>query len=71
VFENGAVWGIFRQQTEGTGSCTMRSSTNIIMIKSKKRGQGHTAHKGERRNAYNMLVGKPEENRPLETPRSR
>jgi hypothetical protein len=46
---------------------------NIIgMIKSMRmRWAGHVARMGETRNAYRILVGKPEENRPLERPRSK
>jgi hypothetical protein len=32
---------------------------------------GHVARMGEKRNAYRLLVGKPEENRPLGKPRRR
>jgi hypothetical protein len=36
------------------------------MIKSRKmRWAGHVALMGEKRNAYRILVGKPEEKRPL------
>jgi hypothetical protein len=43
------------------------SSPSIIrMIKSRKiRWAGHTARMGEKRNAYTILVGKPEGKRPL------
>jgi hypothetical protein len=43
------------------------SSQNIIrMIKSKSmKWEGHVVCMGERRNAYNILVGKPEGKRPL------
>jgi hypothetical protein len=49
------------------------SSPNIIrMIKSRKiRWAGHVARMGETRNAYRILVGKPEGKRPLGTPRRR
>jgi hypothetical protein len=33
-------------------------------------GRGYSTH-GEKRNAYIVLVGKPEGNRPLERPRRR
>jgi hypothetical protein len=33
------------------------------------RWTGHVAHKGENRNAYRKLVGKPEEMKPLGKPR--
>jgi hypothetical protein len=32
---------------------------------------GHVARKGEKRNAYRILVGNPEEKRPLGRPRYR
>jgi hypothetical protein len=40
------------------------------MIKSRRmRWAGHVARVGEKRNAYTILVGKPEGNRPLGIPR--
>jgi hypothetical protein len=49
------------------------SSPNIIrMIKSRRmRSVGHVARMGEKRNAYRILVGKPEGKRPLGRPRHR
>jgi hypothetical protein len=49
------------------------SSPNIIrMIKSRRmRWAGHVARMGETRNAYRILVGKPEGRRPLGRPRRR
>jgi hypothetical protein len=42
------------------------------MIKSRRmRWAGHVARMGETRNAYRILVGKPEEKRPLGRPRRR
>jgi hypothetical protein len=42
------------------------------MIKSRRmRWAGHVARIWEKRNAYRILVGKPEEKRPLERPRRR
>jgi hypothetical protein len=42
------------------------------VIKSRKlRCTGHVAHVGERKHAYRVLVGKPEERRPLGRPRPR
>jgi hypothetical protein len=42
------------------------------MIKSRKmRWAGHVARMGEKRNAYRILVGKPEGKRPLGRPRRR
>jgi hypothetical protein len=51
----------------------LKSSPNIIrMIKSRKmRWAGHVARMGETRNAYRILVGKPEGKRPLGIPRRR
>jgi hypothetical protein len=51
----------------------MYSSPSIIrMIKSRRmRWAGHVARMGEKRNAYRILVGKPEGKRPLERPRRR
>jgi hypothetical protein len=49
------------------------SLPNIFrMIKSRRmRWEGHVARMGERRNACRILVGKPEEKRPLGRPRCR
>jgi hypothetical protein len=47
------------------------SSPSVIrVIKSRRmRWAGHVAQMGERRNAYKILVGKPEGRRPLGRPR--
>jgi hypothetical protein len=52
---------------------SLYSSPNIIkMIKSRRmRLAGHVARMGEKRNAYRILVGKPEGKRPLGIPRHR
>jgi hypothetical protein len=49
------------------------SSPSIIRImKSRRmRWEGHVAQMGEKRNAYRLLVGKPEGKRPLGRPRCR
>ena len=49
------------------------SSPNIVrMIKSRRmRWAGHVARMGEERRVYRVLVGKPEEKRPLGRPRRR
>jgi hypothetical protein len=49
------------------------SSPSIIrMIKSRRiRWAGHIARMGEERNAYRLLVEKPEEKKPLGRPRRR
>jgi hypothetical protein len=44
----------------------------VKMITSRRmRWAGHVARMGEKRNAYRILVGKPEENGPLGRPRRR
>jgi hypothetical protein len=46
------------------------SSSIIRMIKSRRmRWAGYVAQIGEKRNAYRILMGKPEGNRPLRRPR--
>ena len=49
------------------------SSPNIVrVIKSgRMRWAGHVARRGEERGVYRVLVGKPEERRPLGRPRYR
>jgi hypothetical protein len=77
VFENGVLRRIFApKRDEVTGEWrklhneelhNLYSSPNIIrMIKSRRmRWAGHVARMGEKRNAYRILVGKPEGRRPL------
>jgi hypothetical protein len=49
----------------------MKISNIIRTIKSRwMRWAGHIARMGEKRNAYRILVGKPEGRRPLGRPRS-
>jgi hypothetical protein len=48
------------------------SPNKIRTIKSRRmRWAGHVARMGEKRNAYRILVGKPEGRRPLGRPRRR
>jgi len=50
----------------------LHTSPYIIVIKSRRiRWAGHTAGMGEMRNAYNLLVIKPEGKRPLGRPTCR
>jgi hypothetical protein len=50
----------------------MTSLGIIRTIKARRmRWEGHVARMGEKRNAYRILVGKPEGNRPLGRPRRR
>jgi hypothetical protein len=52
---------------------TLHSSPNIIqVIKSRRmRWARHEVHMGDRRDAYRVLVARPERNRPLGRPRCR
>jgi hypothetical protein len=48
------------------------NNISIIIIKSRRiRWEGHVARMGENRNAYRILMGKPEGKRPLGRPRRR
>jgi hypothetical protein len=81
VFENRVLRGIFGPKgDEVTGEWRklhsgdlhdLYSSPDIIrQIKSRRmRWAGHVARMGEGRNVYRVLVGQPEEKRPLERPR--
>jgi hypothetical protein len=77
IFENRALRRIFvLKRDEVTGDwkklhnkelCDLYSSPSIIrIIKSRRmRWVGHVARIGEKRDAYRLLVGKPEGKRPL------
>ena len=83
VFENMVLRRIFGpRRDEVTGEWRrlhnnelngLYSSPNIVrVIKSRRmRWAGHVAHMGEETGAYSVLVGKPEEKRPLWRPRRR
>jgi hypothetical protein len=70
------------QRDEVTGKCRklhneelhdLYSSPSIIRIIKSRRiiSGGHVARRGEKNNAYRLLVGKPERKRPLGVPRRR
>jgi hypothetical protein len=77
------LWRIFGPKRDGvTGGSrklhneelhNLYSSPSIIrIIKSRRmRWAGHVARMGKKRNVYRLLVGKPEEKRPLGRPRRR
>jgi hypothetical protein len=83
VFENRVLRRIFGpKRDEVTGEWRklhnqelqdLYSSPSIIRIVTARRMRwsGHVARMGERRNAYRLLVGKPEGRRPLGRPRCR
>jgi hypothetical protein len=83
VFENRVLRRIFGPKRDRvTGGwrklnneelCDLYSSPSIIrIIKSRRmRWAGHIKRKGEKRNVYRLLVGKPEGRRPLGRPRHR
>jgi hypothetical protein len=79
VFENRVLKRMFGpKRDEGTGEWRklhneelhdLYSSPSIIRIIKTMRWAGHVARMGEQRNAYRLLVGKPEARRPLGRPR--
>jgi hypothetical protein len=81
MFENRVLRRIFGlKRDEVTGEwrklqneelCDLYSSPSIIRIirLRRMRWAGHVARMGEKRNAYRLLVGKPEGKRPLGRPR--
>jgi hypothetical protein len=83
MFENRVLMRVFGPKRDGvTGGWrklhneelhNLYSLPSIIkIIKSRgMRWAGHVARMGEKRNAYRLLVGKPEGKRPLGTPRHR
>jgi hypothetical protein len=82
VFENRVLRRIFRpKRDEVTGEWRklhnevlhdLYSSPSIIrIIKARIRWAGHVARMGEKRNAYRLLVGKPEGKSSLGRPRRR
>jgi hypothetical protein len=83
VFENRVLRRIFGpKRDEGSGGWRklhkeelhdLYSSPSIlrIMKSRRKRWAGHVARMGEKRNAYRLLIGKPEGKTPLGRQRSR
>jgi hypothetical protein len=83
VFENRVLRRIFGpKRNEVTGDCrelhneelhNFCSSPSIITMSKSRwmRWTGHVARMGEKRNAYRLLVGKPEGKRPLRRPKCR
>jgi hypothetical protein len=82
VFENKVLRGIFGpKRDEVTGKWRKMhnelhdlysSPSNIRIMKARRiTWTGHVARMGEKRNAYRLLVGKPEGKRPLGRPRHR
>jgi hypothetical protein len=81
VFENRVLRRIFGpKRDEATEGCRklhnkklhdLYSSPSIIRITKSRRMRwvGNVARKGEKRNVYRLLVGKPEGKRPLGRPR--
>jgi hypothetical protein len=51
-------------------NCTLRSIVRVIKSRRMK-WAGHVAHMGEGRGVYQVLMGKPEGERPLGRPRCR
>jgi hypothetical protein len=81
VSENRVLKRMFGpKRDEGTGGrrklhneklrnlCSLPSIIRMIKLK-KMRWEGHVAQMGNKRNAYKILVGKPEGKRPLGRPR--
>jgi hypothetical protein len=82
VFETRMLRKIFGPKRKEDGSCRkfhddelhiLYSSSNIVrVIKSRRmRWAGHVARMGEGRGDYRVLVGRPEDKRPLGKPRRR
>jgi hypothetical protein len=74
VFESRVlrIFGPKREQMTGWRKLHNEELYNLYSsIKSRMRWAGHVARMGEKRNAYRILVVKPEGKRPLRRPRRR
>jgi hypothetical protein len=83
VFENGVLRRIFgRKRDEVTGEWRKLRNEELrdlypspsitrIFKSGRMRWAGHVARMGEKRDAYRLLVGKPEGKRPLGRPKCR
>jgi hypothetical protein len=71
--ENVALKKVVKISVYRPSELNLYSSPSIVrVIKSRRmRWAGHAARMGERRNAYRILVGKPDGKRPLGRPRRR
>jgi hypothetical protein len=66
------VTGVWRKQHNKELHDLYSSPSIIRIIKARRMSwAGHVARMGKKRNAYRLLVGKPEGRRPLGTPRRR
>jgi hypothetical protein len=63
------IFGSRRKRQQAGENCIMRSFITCMLNKSRSmRWAGYVACMGDVRNAYNILVGKPEGKRPLGRP---
>jgi hypothetical protein len=82
MFENRVMWRTFGPKRDevtlewrklhNEELHDLYSSPSIRIIKGRRmRWAGHVVRMGEKRNVYRLLMGKPEERRPLRRPRRR
>jgi hypothetical protein len=75
VFENRVLWRIFGPKTAevmgGWRKLHNEKLRNLYSSPSRMRWTRPVVQMGAKRNAYRILVGKPERKRPLERPRCR
>jgi hypothetical protein len=70
VFENSVLRRIYGPKRDEV-TCTLVHFNKYNVKSRKMRWVGHVTRMGEKRNAYSLLMGKPEGNRPLIRPRRR